>query len=289
MNDIPADLRDFDFIWSSCALEHIGSIRHGLDFIRRAMACLKPGGWAVHTTEFNLTSNGKTLESPGLSFFRLYDLETVAAELRQEGHDVVPFNFNPGDTLPDHHVDLPPFDNTPEAVHLRLKIAEYTITSVGLVIRKNPAMGGKEARGPAEAPPHPTEASLTPFLAAIEANPKDPGPFLGAASLLEHARDFDTARKFLEVGLDQNPQSALLWQALIDQSTGRGDATGAAKDAWDALAQLPSGGEGEWHLRVVRALLAQGATGDAQLVLDKGLRAFPQHPILQQLRNTLSR
>ena len=57
MNFIPEDLRDFDFVWSSCALEHIGSLRHGLDFILHAMDCLKPGGWAIHTTEFNLTSN----------------------------------------------------------------------------------------------------------------------------------------------------------------------------------------------------------------------------------------
>jgi hypothetical protein len=33
MNDIDADLSgQFDFCWSSCALEHLGSLQHGLDF-----------------------------------------------------------------------------------------------------------------------------------------------------------------------------------------------------------------------------------------------------------------
>jgi len=287
MNQIPEDLRGFDFVWSSCALEHIGSIRNGLDFIRNGMDCLKPGGWAIHTTEFNLTSNQHTLESPGLSLFRLFDLETVAAELRQEGHEVVPFNFNPGDTLPDHHVDLPPFDNTPESVHLRLRIADHTITSVGLVIRKAPAdRGGGELAIPAAAP---SEETLQPFLTAIEADPGNPQPFLEVARLLEAAREFDTARQFLEAALDQNPKSEVLWQALLDQGAAQGDAVTAAKDAWDALAQLPSGGGGEWHLRVARRLVAQGAVNDARVVLEQGIGVFPDHVPLLQLRAALPR
>ena len=57
MNDIDADLSgQFDFCWSSCALEHLGSLQHGLDFIENSLAILKPGGIAIHTTEFNLSS-----------------------------------------------------------------------------------------------------------------------------------------------------------------------------------------------------------------------------------------
>ncbi len=53
MNAIPADLRSYDFCWSICALEHVGSIKKGLDFIENSLLTLRPGGIAVHTTEFN--------------------------------------------------------------------------------------------------------------------------------------------------------------------------------------------------------------------------------------------
>ncbi len=54
MNNITSDLRGFDFLWSSCSLEHLGSLQHGLTFIENSLNCLRPGGIAVHTTEFNL-------------------------------------------------------------------------------------------------------------------------------------------------------------------------------------------------------------------------------------------
>ena len=54
MNTIPPNLRDFDFCWSSCALEHLGSLRAGVNFIRRSLDTLKPGGYAIHTTELNV-------------------------------------------------------------------------------------------------------------------------------------------------------------------------------------------------------------------------------------------
>ena len=57
MNAIPADLRGFDFTWSSCALEHLGTLAAGMDFVVAQMDCLRPGGVAVHTTEFLVSSN----------------------------------------------------------------------------------------------------------------------------------------------------------------------------------------------------------------------------------------
>ena len=74
MNAIPDDLTGFDFLWSSCALEHLGSIERGLRFIERSMSCLKPGGVAVHTTEFNLVSNDATVDNDGTVLFRKRDL-----------------------------------------------------------------------------------------------------------------------------------------------------------------------------------------------------------------------
>jgi SAM-dependent methyltransferase len=132
MNNIPRTLRDFDFCWSSCCLEHLGSIRLGLDFIKNSLDTLKPGGVAVHTTEFNLSYNDTTMESPALSLFRKQDLELVAHELTQEGHEVAPLNFWPGANSVDEFIDLPPYS----LPHLKLEIGGYTITSFGMIVRK---------------------------------------------------------------------------------------------------------------------------------------------------------
>jgi 2-polyprenyl-3-methyl-5-hydroxy-6-metoxy-1,4-benzoquinol methylase len=54
MNKIQPELYgQYDFVWSSCSLEHLGSLKHGLNFIRNSLKCLKPGGIAVHTTEYS--------------------------------------------------------------------------------------------------------------------------------------------------------------------------------------------------------------------------------------------
>ena len=64
MAAIPPDLMlgGFDFVWSVCSLEHLGSLEAGERFVMAAMRCLKPGGIAVHTTEYNLDATGPTLE-----------------------------------------------------------------------------------------------------------------------------------------------------------------------------------------------------------------------------------
>ena len=44
MNAIPEELdAKYDFCWSICALEHLGSVQHGLDFIENSLRVLKPG------------------------------------------------------------------------------------------------------------------------------------------------------------------------------------------------------------------------------------------------------
>lgn len=134
MNAIPAKLSGgFDFCWSSCAFEHLGSLDHGLEFVERSMDTLVPGGVAVHTTELNLTSNDETLESPGLSIFRRRDMEELASRLRASGHDVLPFDWSAGPGFAETVVDLPPYRGSP---HLKLQIARYDWTSVGIIVRK---------------------------------------------------------------------------------------------------------------------------------------------------------
>ncbi len=150
MNAIPEDLAGFDFVWSCCAFEHLGSIEHGLAFVRRAMRCLRPGGIAVHTTEFNLSSNQRTAESRDLSVFRRQDLERLVRDLEAAGHRPFPFNFNAGNGPLDRYVDLPPYRSEP---HVRLRLDRFVITSIGLVIQRAPqpasvpTVSGRRASG----------------------------------------------------------------------------------------------------------------------------------------------
>ena len=132
MKAIPADLTDYDFCWSACALEHLGGLEEGFDFIRNSIACLKPGGLAVHTTEFNLGSAEKTLTSGGTVVYREKDILRFAEEMRAEGHRIE-VNLAPGDTPTDLMIDR--FRDSD--IHLRLYVMhQVPATSIGLTVRK---------------------------------------------------------------------------------------------------------------------------------------------------------
>ena len=134
MNNIPSDIGSYDFCWSSCAFEHLGSIRKGLDFVLNSAKLLKPGGIAVHTTEYNVNSNSKTLDNnPRFVIFRRRDIELLVKELESEGYEVEPIDFSSGEDELERYVALPPYINEP---HLRLQLAgEYVSTSLGIIVR----------------------------------------------------------------------------------------------------------------------------------------------------------
>jgi len=132
MNHIPEDLQGYDFCWSSCALEHLGTLELGLDFIRNSLKCLKPGGVAVHTTEFNLGSATETLEEGPAVVYRESDLMTFQEEMVAAGH-TMSLNLHPGSTPTDRMVDR---DRNSD-IHLRLYVRHKILaTSFGLYIRK---------------------------------------------------------------------------------------------------------------------------------------------------------
>lgn len=133
MNAIPQSLVDYDFCWSACALEHLGDIPKGLAFIENSLKTLKPGGWAVHTTEFNLSFDDQTMESGLTVLFRRRDFEALTARLTAQGHHVAPFDWTRGDMPLDRYVDLPPYRNEP---HLRLLFDGYQTTSIGIIVQK---------------------------------------------------------------------------------------------------------------------------------------------------------
>jgi hypothetical protein len=133
MNAIPPDLGGFDFCWSSCALEHLGSLKHGLDFIRNSINCLRSGGVAVHTTEFNLHSASETFVDGPAVVYRESDLLTFAEELTAAGHSIQ-FNLHPGAEPMDLMIDR---DRNSD-IHLRLYARhKFLATSIGIFVRKD--------------------------------------------------------------------------------------------------------------------------------------------------------
>lgn len=133
MNDIPDDLLGFDFNWSSCAFEHLGSIEKGLMFLKNQLKTLKPGGWSVHTTEFNISSNDETQDHNDTVIFRQRDIEHIVNELRKEGHFVEEIDFSIGGLPEDYQVDVSPHR---QEVHVKLQVGRFVVTSLGIIIQK---------------------------------------------------------------------------------------------------------------------------------------------------------
>lgn len=123
-----------DFLWSSCSFEHLGSIEAGLNFVERAMDFLKPGGVAVHTTEFNCLSNEKTLEEGWAVIYRKRDLENLKARLALQGATLEPVDYRIGRRKPDYTPEPPPWSGGQS--HVKLLLEGFVATSVLLVITK---------------------------------------------------------------------------------------------------------------------------------------------------------
>lgn len=144
MNHIPLALRlgDFDFVWSTNSLDHLGTIENGLDFIRNSLTCLKPGGVAVHVTEFNLSSNDETIESGPVVVFRERDIRALAESLTgPRGHGdgfTVELNLHRGDGEMDNIAACPPYETDPR---LRLFFSGLIMTSIGLIIQRGGGNG----------------------------------------------------------------------------------------------------------------------------------------------------
>ena len=143
MRRIPADLGGYDFLWSVCAFEHLGTLERGLDFVLRAMRCLKPGGIAVHTTEYNLAPLERTLGRGTTVLYQRRHLEALASRLAADGHEMLPLAKATSEAtgVMDNFIDLPPYPHHPFPLgslhppHLRLAFRGRTVTSAGIIIR----------------------------------------------------------------------------------------------------------------------------------------------------------
>ena len=132
MNAIPDDLLGFDFTWSSCAFEHLGSLEAGEEFVVNQMHCVAPGGVGVHTTEYNVSSDTDTID------IRPHRPLPKARPQRPGRPPPTCSATTSSWTSPrgrppeDRHVDVPPFSDT----HLRTTLGQFTTTSVGLIIER---------------------------------------------------------------------------------------------------------------------------------------------------------
>jgi len=152
MNAVPDVAEPYDFCWSICALEHLGSIEKGLAFVENAMKVLKPGGIAVHTTEFNYSNDDATVDNWQTVLFQRRHFQQLAERLAAKGHVMLGPDFDVGDGVLDGFVDVPPYtwdsgqrevmawDKRAKPVaHLKLAVDGFPTTCFGIIVRKGGA------------------------------------------------------------------------------------------------------------------------------------------------------
>ena len=138
MNHIPDDIGTFDFCWSSCAIEHVGGLNQSKQFLKNMIKVLKPGGIAVHTTEFNLWSNDETEEYGYQVIYRRKDLEEIQEWLLSHGCEME-LSFKRSRGSVDMYLPMPPYPSEDKRHHLNLLVGmvkKFASTSFGLIIKK---------------------------------------------------------------------------------------------------------------------------------------------------------
>ena len=139
MTAIPDHLlqQQFDFLWSASSFEHLGSLQAGSDFVIKSMQCLKPGGIAAHTTEFNVERNDITINDEVMAVYRKRDIDDLVARCEAAGHKIIGLSYEQGEGI---EVDIQPFEGDyslhGDRQHINMRLAHLVITPVLLVIEK---------------------------------------------------------------------------------------------------------------------------------------------------------
>lgn len=137
MNEIPDQYQGrFDFCWSTCAAEHLGSIEGGMRFMENSLGVLKPGGVAVHTLEFNL-DEGETIDHWPTVLFQRRHIEELSQRVSNAGGTLYTPDYDEGSSYHDRYVDTPPYNAIANQIHLKLDIDGFRCTCIGLILRKN--------------------------------------------------------------------------------------------------------------------------------------------------------
>ena len=127
----------YDFHWSSCVIEHLGGLSNIKSFLIESGKKLNPDGIAVHTTEFNLTSNENTYSEVDCYVFRRVDIDLLDKELKMNGLNMKKIIFNVGSHPYNYHIDISSTKASTSDLHLRNLIGDFACTSMGIVIHKN--------------------------------------------------------------------------------------------------------------------------------------------------------
>jgi hypothetical protein len=153
MNNIPLGELEgqFDFAWSSCALEHLGTKRKGMEFVLNSSRCLKPGGIAIHTTEYDHTGTSNIDNWPTV-LYNQQDILELQQELSAHGFELVEPAFYQTSHFIDGYVDLPPYPEHKQFDHsffgepgaldpssipqLNLSVDGFKCTSYALIVRR---------------------------------------------------------------------------------------------------------------------------------------------------------
>lgn len=123
----------WNFLWSSCALEHLGTLDAGWDFVVASARLLLPDGVAAHTTEFNVSSERHTIEAGPNVLYRRCDVERLAERLRREGCRLEAPDLFPGDHPDDLEPDEPPYFQG-RRKHIKLRMDGHVTTSMLLIV-----------------------------------------------------------------------------------------------------------------------------------------------------------
>ncbi|MEM9706502.1 MAG: methyltransferase domain-containing protein [Pseudomonadota bacterium] len=134
MTEIPTDLYDepVDFVWSTSALEHVGTHKGARDFVMNSAKMLKPGGIVVHTSEINLTSKEKTVELPTFYLWTRKSIEALRKDLRAEGYRIRKLNLHPGAGKADQIVN----NVLREGPVMKRQKRGFAFTSFSIIIEK---------------------------------------------------------------------------------------------------------------------------------------------------------
>jgi hypothetical protein len=136
MCHLPLDLPEADFMWSSCVIEHIGGVEPVRDFLKKSFAKLKPGGIAIHTTEYELGDQVETRDYGHCAVFRDIDFLQFQNDIRSLGGNIELSLFVPNDSYADKWVSQPPYpDDQP---HLKLKLVDSITTSLAFIFQRPP-------------------------------------------------------------------------------------------------------------------------------------------------------
>lgn len=125
----------FDFTWSSCSMEHLGTLQAGIDFARTSLQLLRSGGMAIHTTELNLSSNEATTQVGGNVLYRRRDIEELDRALRKDQCGIEALCLEAGTDHHDLAYDTFPFYQSGRQ-HVKLELDGFICTSIALIIRK---------------------------------------------------------------------------------------------------------------------------------------------------------